>query len=200
VHRVLLADGSLDLPDQLFGYLERDTAWGTHPDLQPLIDRAIVAVRGFEASRRVTYGPIYGDGLQLRINPHDGRVGVIDWGTVSYGPLLFDLALVAHSARSAGHDDLTQLWSSYLEVAPLDPSELDGLAMYTALMWARSAKYFAYRLEHRVELGDPSPTPTPEPWPGLPLHWSNCCRDNDLTCYASRGQPNSGAVARQIGS
>jgi Ser/Thr protein kinase RdoA (MazF antagonist) len=85
VHRVLLVDGSLDLPDQLFGYLQHHAAWGTHPDLQPLIDRAIVAVRAFEASHRVTYGPIYDDGLQLRLHPRDGRVGVIDWGTVSYG-------------------------------------------------------------------------------------------------------------------
>jgi hypothetical protein len=39
----------------------------------------------------------------------------------------------------------------------LEPSELEGLAAYTALMWARSAKYFAYHLQHRVELGDLQP-------------------------------------------
>jgi Ser/Thr protein kinase RdoA (MazF antagonist) len=67
IHRALLDDGSLELPDQLFSYLVKDDAWGHHPELQPLLARAIDAVRSFEGRQRVTYGPIYGDGLQVRI-------------------------------------------------------------------------------------------------------------------------------------
>jgi Ser/Thr protein kinase RdoA (MazF antagonist) len=99
----------------------------------------------------VTYGPIYGDGLQLRVDGRDGSIGLIDWGTVCRGPLLFDLALAAHHA---GQVDLSELWAGYLAVGPLQPAELAGLRHYEALMWARSAKYFAFRLEHRVRLGD----------------------------------------------
>jgi Ser/Thr protein kinase RdoA (MazF antagonist) len=108
IHRALLGEASLELQDQLFSYLANE--------LQPRITRAIDGVRSFEARHPVTYGPIYGDGLQVRINPNDTSVDVIDWGTVSAGPLAFDLALAAEGARRAGHRDLSQLWASYLEL------------------------------------------------------------------------------------
>ena len=81
-------------------------------------------------------------------------LGVIDWGTVSFGPLVFDLALAAEAARRVGHSDLGEPWASYLEQEPVRREEFDGLAYYEALMWARSAKYFAYRTQHGVSLGD----------------------------------------------
>jgi Ser/Thr protein kinase RdoA (MazF antagonist) len=154
IHRALLQDGSLELQDQLFTYLVTDDAWGCHPELQPLLIRAIDGVRTLESHQHVTYGPIYGDGLQVRIDPRDGSVGVIDWGTVSFGPLVFDLALAAESSRRAGHRDLGALWASYFEIGPVRPDELEGLPQYEALIWARSAKYFAYRLQNGVSLGD----------------------------------------------
>ena len=157
IHRALLDDSSLELPDQLFSYLLKDDAWGRHPELQLLLTRAVDAVRTFEARQRVAYGPIYGDGLQVRIDPRDGSVGVIDWGTVSFGPLVFDLALAAVAARGARHRDLGELWASYFEQGPVRQEELDGLRSYEALMWARSAKYFAYRIQHGVMLGDARP-------------------------------------------
>lgn len=103
------------------------------------------------------YGPIYVDELQVRIDPQAASVGVIDWGTVSFGPLVFDLALAAEAARRAGHRDLGELWASYFEQGPVRREELDGLPYYEALMWARSAKYFAYRTQHGVSLGDARP-------------------------------------------
>jgi hypothetical protein len=63
IHRALLDEGSLELPDHLFSYLVKDDAWGHHPELQPLITRAIDAIRSFEVRQPVTYGHIYGDGL-----------------------------------------------------------------------------------------------------------------------------------------
>jgi Ser/Thr protein kinase RdoA (MazF antagonist) len=157
LHRVLLEDGSLALEDQLFGYLIDDNAWDRQPNLQPIITRAVAAVRSFEARCPVTYGPIYGDGLQVRVDTCDGTIGLIDWGTVSRGPLLFDVALAVHAAQRAGHVDLTELFAPYLARAPMRPAELDGLRYYEALMWARSAKYFGYRLQHQVLLGDSRP-------------------------------------------
>jgi len=124
IHRALLDEGSLELPDQLFSYLVEDDAWGHHPGLQPRITRAIDAVRSFEAQQPVTYGPISGDGLQVRINTNDASVGVIDWGTVSFGPLVFDLALAAECARRVGVQDLSELWASYLDVGPVRRQEL----------------------------------------------------------------------------
>jgi Ser/Thr protein kinase RdoA (MazF antagonist) len=157
LHRVLLEDGSLALEDQLFGYLIDDNAWDRQPNLQPIITRTVAAVRSFEARCPVTYGPIYGDALQVRVDARDGAIGLIDWGTVSRGPLLFDVALAAHAAQRAGHVDLTELFAPYLARAPMRPAELDGLRYYEALMWARSAKYFDYRLQHQVLLGDSRP-------------------------------------------
>jgi hypothetical protein len=40
----------------------------------------------------------------------------------------------------------------------LSRSELDGLNYYKALLWARQAKYFAYRVAAGVTLGDPGPS------------------------------------------
>ena len=157
LHRVLLEDGSLELQDQLFRYLIDDDAWGRQPNVQPSVARAVTAVRSFEAECSVTYGPIYGDGLQVLVDKRDGSIGLIDWGTVSRGPLLFDLALTVHAAQRAGHVDLTELFTSYLATAPMRTAELEGLRYYEALMWARSAKYFGYRLQHQVLLGDPRP-------------------------------------------
>jgi hypothetical protein len=73
---------------------------GDHPERQPLLARAIDAVLTFEAHQRVTYGPIYGDRLQVRIHPHTASAGVIDWGTVSFGPLVFDGGRRAASGAS----------------------------------------------------------------------------------------------------
>jgi Ser/Thr protein kinase RdoA (MazF antagonist) len=114
-------------------------------------------VHSFEAAHPVTYGPSYGDGLHLQVNTGEASVGVIDWGTVSRGPLLFDLALAAHAARRAEHVEVTELFASYLAAGPMQPVELEGLRHYEAVMWARSAKYFASPLEHQVLLGDPRP-------------------------------------------
>lgn len=157
IHRALFSDHSLELPDQLFSYLVSDDAWGHHHELQPLITRAIDGVRNFEARQPVTYGPVYGDGLQVRINPNDGSIGVIDWGTVSFGPLVFDLALAADGAGRVGVQDLSELWASYLDVGPVRRQEFEGIPYYEALMLARSAKYFAYRLENAVSPGDARP-------------------------------------------
>jgi hypothetical protein len=82
---------------------------------------------------------------------------VIDWGTVSFGPLVFDLALAAEGARRAGHRDVSELWASYLDIGPIRREEMEGLPYYEALMWARSAKYFAYRLQNGVSLGNAAP-------------------------------------------
>jgi Ser/Thr protein kinase RdoA (MazF antagonist) len=157
IHRVLLEDGALQLQDQLFGYLVDHNAGGCQPGLQAIVARAVAAVRSFEAECPVTYGPIYGDALQVRVDTRDGSIGLIDWGTVSRGPLLFDVALAVHAAQRAGHVDLTEFFAPYLARAPMRPAELDGLRYYEALMWARSAKYFGYRLQHQVLLGDSRP-------------------------------------------
>jgi aminoglycoside phosphotransferase (APT) family kinase protein len=90
----------------------------------------------------------------MRIDPQDASIGVIDWGTVSFGPLVFDLALAAEAARRAGHRDLSELWAATSGIGPVRQDELEGLRHYEALMWARSAKYVAHRLQHGVSLGD----------------------------------------------
>jgi Ser/Thr protein kinase RdoA (MazF antagonist) len=134
IHCALLQDGSLELPDQLFAYLVKDDAWGRHPELQSMLIRAIDGIRTFEAHQHVSYGPMYGDGLQVRIDPRDGSVSVIDWGTVSFGPLMFDLALAAEGARRAGHRDLSAPWASYFDVGPVRPAELEVEQRMAALL------------------------------------------------------------------
>ena len=116
-----------------------------HPITPPT--RSVRLRMGRSMATRFRYGSTHGD----------GAIGLIDWGTVSRGPLLFDVALAVHAAQRAGHVDLAELFAPYLARAPVRPAELDGLRYYEALMWARSAKYFDYRLQHQILLGDPRP-------------------------------------------
>lgn len=158
VHRILHDAGAIPgCQDPLFAYLAMDApeVFAHHPWLRPLLSRAVNAVRAFEAATPATYGVIYGDGLQVLRNEETGQVGLIDWGAVGWGPLLFDVALAVEGFRGAGATQTEELVASYLAEAPIAPREVRGLERYVALLWARQARYFAWRLVHDVIRGDP---------------------------------------------
>jgi Ser/Thr protein kinase RdoA (MazF antagonist) len=117
--------------------------------------RAVAAVRAFEVAVPVTYGGIVGDYLQLLRDDATGQVGIIDWGAAHHGPLLFDLVLAVDQFREAGAAATDELVASYRAEAPIRLEELAGLDRYLALLWARQARSFAWRLAHDVTQGDP---------------------------------------------
>jgi Ser/Thr protein kinase RdoA (MazF antagonist) len=127
------------------------------PGLAELIRRACTAARGFEARREVTSGVIWADRVEIVLEKQTGRVGVIDWGAIERGPLLFDVALALLWLFPKRRQASEEFLHAYLAAAPTSGDELEGLPYYTALLWARQAKFFAYRVAANVTRGDPHP-------------------------------------------
>lgn len=103
----------------------------------------------------MTSGVIWADRLEIVLEKETDRVGIIDWGTIERGPLLFDVALTMLWLFPQGSQTSEEFLHAYLAAAPITSNELAGLSYYTALLWVRQAKYFAYRLAANVTLGDP---------------------------------------------
>jgi Ser/Thr protein kinase RdoA (MazF antagonist) len=128
------------------------------PGLQDLIDQALLQLDAYEAQFPVTYGWIYGDWFDILRDSATGVYGWIDWGALTWGPLLFDVVYAVWQVGGGEADQRThRLLAAYLAEAPIDANELRGIDVYAAMMLARGAKYFAWRLAHGVTLGDPDP-------------------------------------------
>ena len=137
--------------------LEDDPAVAAQPGLARLIRETVEAIRRYEVGHAVTYGVIWGDRIEIVHEKETGRVGIIDWGTIEYGPLLFDVALATLWLFPEGSAAYEEFLRAYLVEAPISESELAGLNYYKALLWARQARYFAYRVAANVMLGDDNP-------------------------------------------
>lgn len=157
-HRLLLDGfGEQGLFD-LYEFLLQDEEYVTaQPGLAPLIRKAVEAARNYEARDAVTFGVIWADRMEILREKETGRVGIIDWGAIERGPLLFDVALSILWLFPEGSKASDEFLRAYLAVAPISAHELEGLTAYQALVWARQAKYFAYRVAAKVTLGDVSP-------------------------------------------
>jgi Ser/Thr protein kinase RdoA (MazF antagonist) len=95
--------------------------------------------------------------MEIVCEKETGQVGIIDWGAIQRGPLVFDVALSLPELFPQGCQAAHEFLQAYLAVAPISVQELEGLPYYKALFWARQAKYFAYRIAAGVTLGDGSP-------------------------------------------
>ena len=158
IHRILLDGFGVKYLANLFDFLlEEDPDVAAQPGLIRSIHQTVEATRNYEFRHTVTYGVIWGDRMEIVREKGTGHIGVIDWGTIEYGPLLFDVALAAlwlFPEESSAYEEFLQ---AYLVEAPISESELAGLNYYKALLWARQAKYFAYRVAANVMLGDSNP-------------------------------------------
>jgi Ser/Thr protein kinase RdoA (MazF antagonist) len=101
---------------------------------------------------------IYGDGFEFLYDKETGRLGLIDWGTVGWGPLLYDVALAGEMFDKVSKRQVEMFQASYLAESPVKPQEMEGVRHYPALNWALLAKFFAWRLAHNVTHGDDDPT------------------------------------------
>jgi Ser/Thr protein kinase RdoA (MazF antagonist) len=156
IHSILLKNGHRPKNSaSIFDYLtEPRSEVDQHQWMRPAIDATIAAVHAFESTHKVTYGPIYGDTLQLRLDDVTGQVGVIDWGASDWGPLLFDIAMAIQAIKRTDLQNPQSFIEAYLGTGPISRDELDGLPTYQALMWARTARFFAWRFAHNVNSGD----------------------------------------------
>jgi Ser/Thr protein kinase RdoA (MazF antagonist) len=154
IHRILLHEFvepcSFDVYDYL---LQEDAGVMEQPGLAQLIFHAVEAARRYEARSQVTYGVIWGDKMEILRENKTGRVGVVDWGTIESGPLLFDVALNILWFFPAGSQVYDEFIQAYLAESPISVHELEGLTYYKALLWARQAKYYAYRVAAHLIVG-----------------------------------------------
>ena len=83
-------------------------------------------------------------------------MAIIDWGAVTWGPLLYDVA----SSRICLQDDAGFGWflSGYLGMVPLPAEELTALPTFARFRWAVQADYFARRIWTRDRTGLADPT------------------------------------------
>lgn len=158
-HRLFLERLVEQIPLDVYAFLQEEDAFvGAQPGLAVLIQQAREAAQADAARRAVTHGVIWADRMEILREQETGRVGIIDWGAIERGPLLFDVALTGLWLFPQGSQAYEAFLDAYLAETPISRSELDGLHYYQALLWARQAKYFAYRVGAGVTLGDPDPS------------------------------------------
>lgn len=125
---------------------------GTPPaaELPPELSRAVKSAIDVAAAAggRLTHGLTHGDPkpLHFRIGDSGAPGGLIDWGSVSYGPLLYDLVILrflllvgpAIAGRPVVAPDFDDVLAGYLPDAPVGEAELAYLPllnrMYAAFL------------------------------------------------------------------
>ena len=146
VHSVLRRAGfDAGGENRLFAYLDESYEIAEPRRVRRALKDTVAAVRRFEATTAVTYGATYGDGLDVRIDLSSGRIGLIDWGAISWAPLLVDLAMTARQLRPSGLAAVDEFLGAYLERSLLRQSELDGRGLYERLFVASRVRFHAFR-------------------------------------------------------
>ena len=147
MHGVLRREGfDAGSEDRLFAYLDGEGfELAESRRVRRAVQDTVTAVRRFEATTSVTYGATYGDGLDVRIDASSGRLGLIDWGGVSWAPLLLDLAMTARQLRLSGLAAVDEFLCAYLERSPLGSNELEGRLLYERLFVASRVRFHAFR-------------------------------------------------------
>lgn len=162
-HSILLAEAGDWCAFDLYDFLsEEDPAVTTQPGLARLIRQALKAARAYESRRTITYGVIWADVMEIRCDKETGSTGIIDWGAIGGGPLLFDVALNVLWSFPEGSQAHNEFMQAYLREAPISVGELRGIKYYKALLWARQAKFYAYCVAENVTLGGSTPASNAE--------------------------------------
>lgn len=157
-HSILLTEAGDWCTFHLYDFLlEKDPAVTAQPGLAAVIHQALEAALAYEAHRPVTSGIIWADAMEIRLDSATGRVGIIDWGAIERGPLLFDIALNESWYFPEGSQAYQEFLQAYLHEAPISADELEGINYYKALLWARQARFFAYCVAENVTLGGSTP-------------------------------------------
>jgi Ser/Thr protein kinase RdoA (MazF antagonist) len=123
--------------------------------IRPAVADAVTAMTKLCVTDQLTYGVLHGDPAPeaFRLDPANGRTGLIDWGAAGTGPLVYDIASAVMYA--GGPAAATELLDGYTAVGPVPPEEIDAaLPTMLGFRWAVQADYFARRLHAGV--GDPA--------------------------------------------
>ncbi|GIH11640.1 hypothetical protein Rhe02_97070 [Rhizocola hellebori] len=115
--------------------------------LRPAVTRAVHTLEKLQVTDRLTFGTLHGDpscGAFL-LDQTTGRIGIIDWGSVVSGPLVYDLASAVMYA--GGIECATGLVNAYAATGVVPMAEIEA-ALPTLLnfRWAVQADFFAARV------------------------------------------------------
>lgn len=154
-HRLLIEAGYRPSDSHsTYGYLLGQESW---PEEMSWVGvacaQAAEAAHSFEESTDITHGTLYGDYPEFLFEEETGQLALIDWGTVSYGALLFDAAITYEVFDEVDHGG-QEFLDAYVGHSPMKADELSGLDTFVDLHGARMAKYFAWRTLNAVTSGN----------------------------------------------
>jgi Ser/Thr protein kinase RdoA (MazF antagonist) len=127
------------------------------PWVRPAVREAVAEVSAVQQRMPLTTGLLHADaGPNSVLIDASGQVAIIDWGAVTWGPLLYDVA----SSRMCLQDDagFGRFLGGYLGMVPLPAEDLTALPAFVRFRWAVQADYFARRLWTRDSTGLADPT------------------------------------------
>jgi homoserine kinase type II len=136
-------------------------SWLTDFDKLPVSARLCRAIEGavqraeeLVSAHALRMGVLHGDtaGPDFLFEEAAGQVGLVDWGAVMHGPLLYDVGTVC-GLRHLDGDRRRIFVTAYLQGAPLREDELVFLDDFVRLRWAVQARYFSWRISQRVRTG-----------------------------------------------
>ncbi len=122
--------------------------------LRQAIEGAVQRAEELVSAHALTTGVLHGDaaGPDFFFEEASGRAGLVDWGAVMHGPLLYDLGTVCGLRHLEG-DRRRIVLTAYLREAPLHEDELVFLDDFVRLRWVVQARYFSWRIAQRVRVG-----------------------------------------------
>jgi Ser/Thr protein kinase RdoA (MazF antagonist) len=143
--------------------IERRWPWSWLTDFEKLpvstrlrtaIERALRRAEELVGAHALTMGVLHGDaaGPDFLLEEAAGRIGLVDWGAVAHGPLLYDVGTVCGLRHLEG-DRRRIFVTAYLEEAPLREDELAFLDDFVRLRWVVQARYFSWRIAQGVRTG-----------------------------------------------
>lgn len=115
------------------------------PWVRPAVQAAVERLQALQESLPLTYGVLHADPApEALLVDARGDAAIIDWGSVTWGPLLYDLASMR---LYAGNERIfSNALAGYLGVMPLRPEEVAALPGLLRFRWAVQADYFARRI------------------------------------------------------
>jgi Ser/Thr protein kinase RdoA (MazF antagonist) len=122
------------------------THLGVEPWVRPAVRAAVERLRELQQETPLTYGILHADPApEAFLVDGPGIVALIDWGSVTWGPLLYDLA--SAGLYAGGEPIFTHVLAGYLDVLPMHREELVALPDLLHFRWAVQADYFARRIQ-----------------------------------------------------
>lgn len=115
------------------------------PWVRPALQGAVERLHALQEEVPLTNGILHADPApEAFLVDSQGRAAIIDWGSVTWGPLLYDIA----SARLyAGEEpSFANVLAGYLGIRPLPSEEMIALPDFLLFRWAVQADYFARRI------------------------------------------------------